>query len=180
MRRLAVGGSSGSNVRVERCMDFTGADTFWESVRLAYRFSLVHDQAYFDWRYAACPTPFRIFRASRVRQTCRMGGDLRQPCAEPIGFVTDSVCRSGRWRSRQHSSRRVCVRPDRERLPEYLYLDAGNFRPVGISHDALTREPASSAIPSAFCTSLSAAWRRVWTAADLPESGWYLSVEKCF
>lgn len=171
MRRLAVGGSSG-NVRVERCMDFTGADTFWESVRHAYRFSLVHDQAYFDWRYAACPTPFRIFRATRSGKPAGWAVTFANR-AEPIGFVTDLFAAPDDGEA-VNTLLAMCVPDLIESGCQSIYTWTLETSARSASHDALTR-----ACQFRDPVRLHIAVRGLapgWTAADLPESGWYLSV----
>ena len=88
MQRMALESPRAGDIRVKPCADFDGADALWQSVRTAYRFSLVHDRSYLDWRYAACPTPYRIFKAARDGAPSGWAVTFANR-AEPLGFIAD-------------------------------------------------------------------------------------------
>jgi GNAT acetyltransferase-like protein len=72
--------SSSRSITVCRTTRFdTKMDEFWERIRLRYRFSLVRDSRYLNWRYVDCPTPYLLWIAYRGPE---VAGYL-------VGFVGD-------------------------------------------------------------------------------------------
>lgn len=73
MRSVAAPASSRS-VRVERISRFDAeTDRIWEKVRDGYKFVVVREREFLNWRYVDSPTPYQIWLARR--------GD------EPVGFL---------------------------------------------------------------------------------------------
>jgi GNAT superfamily N-acetyltransferase len=58
-----------ASVQVERIERFAeDADELWARTRDQYRFALVRDSRYLNWRYVDCPTPYRRWVARRQNQ----------------------------------------------------------------------------------------------------------------
>lgn len=77
-------------VRVERFGDET--DDFWRVASQGYEFAIVRDKAYLNWRFADCPTPYKIWQAMRNGQTAgflvaSVNGD--KTMGSIIDFFTD-------------------------------------------------------------------------------------------
>jgi GNAT superfamily N-acetyltransferase len=63
-------------------------DEFWERTRRDYGFALARDSAYLNWRYADCPTPYRIWTARRNGHCAGYLVGLATS-AEPMSFLVD-------------------------------------------------------------------------------------------
>ena len=165
MQRAALGGNR--NVPVERRENFHGADALWQSAGAAYRFSLVSDQAYFNWRYAACPTPYRIFRAPNGWAVTFANR------AEPVGYIAELFA-APEDRETADALLGACIPDLVDSGCKSIYTWTLESSASSASHEALTkvcrfRDPE----PLHFAVRCLAPG---WTAARLPESGWYLSL----
>ena len=171
MLRLALSNAADSQIQVERCSNFDGADYWWETVRTAYRLSLVHDQTYFDWRYLACPTPYRIFRASREGKPAGWAVTFAHS-KQPIGMILELLA----------------APDDREAVDALLATCVPDMTNSGCSsiHTWTLDSAAESASQHALTRLCRLRSEKMhiavrclapqWTTSRLPERGWYLSL----
>jgi hypothetical protein len=172
MQRLALGGRRSTDVRVEPCANFSGADSLWESARAGYQFSLVHDQAYFDWRYAACPTPYRIYRASRAGAPSGWVVTFANR-GEPLGFIADLFAARGD-KETVDALLAACVPDLLQSGCKYVYAWTLKTSGECASHEALGRVCRFYDPERLYIAARGLA--PGWSAARLPEDGWYLSM----
>ncbi len=87
-RRLAIPRPSASVQTAEVARFDTDADELWRRTRDSYRFSLVRDSKYLNWRYVEGTTPYRRWQARRENE---LAGYLVAfvARAEPIATVLD-------------------------------------------------------------------------------------------
>lgn len=172
MQRLALGSAGGNHgVHVERCANFDGADALWKAVRQSYRFTLVHDQPYFDWRYAACPTPYRIFRASRAGSPAGWAVTFANQ-AVPVGFIAELFAAPDDSET-VNALLAACI-PDLVNSGcKSIYTWTLETSAQSASHDVLTRvcrfrDPTRLHIAVRYLAT-------GWTTARLQGNGWYLA-----
>jgi GNAT superfamily N-acetyltransferase len=88
LRRMVVR-DVGTSVRVEPVTRFDdGVSRLWTRLQDCYRFSLVRDSHYLNWRYMDCPTPYSVWAAYRDKELL---GYLAAfvGSAQPLGMVLD-------------------------------------------------------------------------------------------
>ena len=94
-KRRCIPNYTGGSVTVSSVERFgEETDQLWQRASAGYDFALVRDSSYLNWRYADCPTPYKIWLAARNGETV---GFLVTSAdrASPTAAVVDLFALSG-------------------------------------------------------------------------------------
>jgi hypothetical protein len=71
-----------------------GTDLLWQRASAGYDFALVRDSSYLNWRFCACPTPYKVWLALRNGETAGFLVTSSERTS-PSGAVVDLFAESG-------------------------------------------------------------------------------------